>query len=59
MYGDDAKCIIRILGFRHSIINEARGFSGGIWVLWNNDDLHLQTLMIQGQFVHIEVDKGQ
>ncbi|KAK7244115.1 hypothetical protein RIF29_38933 [Crotalaria pallida] len=37
--GDRAKQIIKKLGFRNSLISEAIGYVGGIWTLWNNDDI--------------------
>lgn len=50
-----ARAIIRKLGFTQSIISEARGFSGGVWILWNNDDIIISPLVIHDQFIHAKV----
>ncbi|KAI9089746.1 hypothetical protein K1719_029039 [Acacia pycnantha] len=39
-------------GFKHSVRREAEGFSGGIWILWNLDDLLVDVVMLEDQFIH-------
>jgi len=34
--GDNANRKIRSLGFQHFVKTDACGFSGGIWILWND-----------------------
>lgn len=53
--GSRARLTIRKLGFKHSIVSEARGYSGGIWIMWNSDDLLVKDLLVHEQFIHVEV----
>lgn len=53
--GDRAKSVIRNLGFHHHIISDARDFSGGIWILWNNSDISINPLHSHDQFLHVEI----
>ncbi|KAE8693055.1 hypothetical protein F3Y22_tig00110819pilonHSYRG00250 [Hibiscus syriacus] len=39
------------LGYPHSFRVEAHGFSGGIWILWE-DGLNVKILTISNQFIH-------
>lgn len=34
---------------------EARGFSGGVWVLWDNEQVDVKLLTALRSFVHMEV----
>ncbi|KAK9158230.1 hypothetical protein Scep_004804 [Stephania cephalantha] len=52
--GDQADKVIRKLGFQKSHRIEARGFSGGIWVLWR-PDIQVSILRSRWQFVHLKV----
>ncbi|KAK2664916.1 hypothetical protein Ddye_003490 [Dipteronia dyeriana] len=36
--------VIRNLGFSNSFVVDAEGFSGGIWLLWNNSQVELQVI---------------
>lgn len=46
--GERARSTIWKLGFNHSITSEARGFSGGIWILWKHDDITLKWSALCG-----------
>ncbi|CAN1160243.1 Transposon TX1 uncharacterized 149 kDa protein [Linum perenne] len=49
------------LGLQFSIIEEARGFRGGIWLLWDDPLIKVCRLSHSEQFIHVEVeadDKG-
>ncbi|XP_061373833.1 uncharacterized protein LOC133316111, partial [Gastrolobium bilobum] len=35
--GQKASDIIRKSGFKHAFVQEAEGYSGGIWILWNDE----------------------
>ncbi|KAJ4828259.1 hypothetical protein Tsubulata_012067 [Turnera subulata] len=50
---------IQRLGFTHSHRVEARGYAGGIWLLWNNDFVHVQILLNHTQLVHVRVTQNQ
>ncbi|KAI9114744.1 hypothetical protein K1719_014442 [Acacia pycnantha] len=50
--GTLANRIIKNWGFKHSVKREAEGFSGGIWILWNLDDLIVDVLGVDEQFIH-------
>ncbi|KAL4320027.1 hypothetical protein GQ457_18G015790 [Hibiscus cannabinus] len=49
--GGAADRFIRRSGFTFSFRVEARGFSGGIWILWK-DSVHIDILAVSNQFVH-------
>ena len=55
--GDIADAVIRSTGFQNSHRFEATGFSGGIWVLWN-DVWRLEVLESNSQFIHCRVLDG-
>ncbi|KAA3472035.1 reverse transcriptase [Gossypium australe] len=40
---------------RHFI--EAEGFSGGIWLFWNTDEVHVSILKSHAQFIHAKVSQ--
>lgn len=50
--GSQAQKVIKKLGFSHQILQEARGLSGGIWILWNDDSINLSVIQHDHQFVH-------
>ncbi|KAJ4851481.1 hypothetical protein Tsubulata_031154 [Turnera subulata] len=53
--GRSADRVIRRLRFRRSHRIEARGFSGGIWILWREDLVSVQILACHAQFIHIKI----
>lgn len=53
--GIRAQNVIRNLGFNHQIIVEARGFSGGIWILWTRADISITQITAHEQFLHVQV----
>lgn len=55
--GPRALHVIRKLRFRKQIISEATRFAGGIWVIWNRDDITMSDIKIRKQFVHVKVCK--
>ena len=55
--GDKATQRIGNLGFQNFVKTDARGFSGGIWVLWNNSIGHVTILSIKPQIITILIDK--
>lgn len=36
------------------MIVEARGFSGGIWILWNKNDISISAIQSREHFLHVE-----
>lgn len=50
-----ANKVCRKLKKTHWIRSEANGFSGRIWVLWNELDLQVQPRYIHQQLIHISV----
>lgn len=40
------------LGFKDLYCEDARGFSGGIWLLWNGQDIGIQILSSDKQHIH-------
>jgi hypothetical protein len=43
------------LGFKYFLVAEARGFSGGIWIMWNNLDIKVQLIKTDFHFLHVQV----
>ncbi|KAI9084388.1 hypothetical protein K1719_033730 [Acacia pycnantha] len=53
--GNVASNVIKNWGFKYSIRREAVGFSGGIWILWNLDDLKVDVRAMNDQFIHCKL----
>ncbi|KAJ8769457.1 hypothetical protein K2173_002947 [Erythroxylum novogranatense] len=51
-----ANLVISKLNFSRSHRVEARGFAGGIWIVWN-DNIELEVLQNHTQFIHCRVKK--
>ncbi|KAI9123451.1 hypothetical protein K1719_004751 [Acacia pycnantha] len=56
--GAQATRAIQKWGFKKSIRMEADGFSGGIWIIWERDDLHVDVLVKNEQFIHCQLRLG-
>lgn len=58
--GLTAKNIVRKLGFDNWFIEDATGFSGGIWILWSG--VKVKILESSKQYVHfdweLDIEKG-
>ncbi|KAI9120797.1 hypothetical protein K1719_007830 [Acacia pycnantha] len=50
--GIAADRVIKSRGFKHSVRKEAEGFSGGIWILWSLEDLVVDIVLLEEQFIH-------
>ncbi|XP_061350451.1 uncharacterized protein LOC133295622 [Gastrolobium bilobum] len=50
--GDRGDTIIKKLGFPKFFKQEAVGFSGGIWVLWDSRDVEVEIIQSHHQYVH-------
>lgn len=50
--GSVAQKAIKKWGFRHQILEEARGMSGGIWILWDEESFKIDVINQQEQFIH-------
>ncbi|CAN1801891.1 hypothetical protein LINPERHAP1_LOCUS23152 [Linum perenne] len=48
----DGSEVHKKLGFQFSNVVEARGFGGGIWILWNDPNITITTLSSSTQFLH-------
>ncbi|CAN1149275.1 hypothetical protein LINPERHAP2_LOCUS16930 [Linum perenne] len=48
------------LGFDFSIVEEAQGFTGGIWLLWKDPNLQISVINSSNQFIHVafQSDEG-
>ncbi|KAI9086021.1 hypothetical protein K1719_032098 [Acacia pycnantha] len=57
--GNQASKVIRNWGFKHSVRKEAAGFSGGIWLLWELDDLKVDVLKLDEQVIHCNLRLGE
>ncbi|CAJ2644330.1 unnamed protein product [Trifolium pratense] len=57
--GSTARKTIKKLGFKNYVMAEARGFSGGIWLMWNRSDIQIQLIQNNFHFLHVQVsEKG-
>lgn len=54
-----ADVVCRRLGRREWVRSEAKGFSGGIWVLWNREEVNLRVIHVEKHFVHMIVNEGK
>ncbi|XP_028769432.1 uncharacterized protein LOC114726883 [Neltuma alba] len=50
-----AEKVIRRLGFNHWIRVEATGYAGGIWVLWNEEEVSVEYLYSNTQLIHCKL----
>lgn len=55
MGGDKAKDIINRLSFDEALHVDTIGYFGGIWVLWNSDEVEITQLAKTEQEIHVEV----
>lgn len=55
---DRAKTLMTSLSFVHSFVVEAVGFSGGIWLFWDNSFTGLEVLAWNDQCVTVAVNRG-
>lgn len=46
------------IGKKTWVHSEAIGFSGGIWMLWNRDDITLRLQLVEKYFIHLLVSLG-
>ncbi|KAI9081887.1 hypothetical protein K1719_036149 [Acacia pycnantha] len=56
--GNIANKIIKSWRFKHSIRMEVVGFSGGIWIIWDREDLSVNVLEADEQFLHCSLCLG-
>ncbi|KAI9112959.1 hypothetical protein K1719_016073 [Acacia pycnantha] len=56
--GTQENKIIRSWGFKHSRRVEAEGFSSGVWLLWEREDLLVTVIWSEEQFLHCKVSFG-
>lgn len=52
--GHRAETVIAKLGFDYSFRVEAKGFAGGIWLLWKGET-SIEILQAHPQFVHMHI----
>lgn len=53
IHGEIADDVWKSLKKKNWIRIEAMGFSGGIWILWDNEDVILKVRHINKQFVYL------
>ncbi|XP_061351340.1 uncharacterized protein LOC133296386 [Gastrolobium bilobum] len=56
--GDRAVKLGKKLGFEDCIIEEAQGFSGGIWILWCFKVFTVKVIEQTNQFLHVKILKN-
>jgi exonuclease III len=55
--GSIGKKTIKKLGFKNYVLSEARGFSEGIWLLWNKLDIQIQLIHNDFHYLHVQVQE--
>ena len=55
--GENANRKIKSLGFQHSVKTNARGFSSGIWILWNDSIGKVTVLSTKPQIITVLIEK--
>lgn len=53
--GSSADKVCKRLGYKQNVQVEAEGFSGGIWLLWNEENVSIQVLSLNKSFIHARV----
>ncbi|KAI9078158.1 hypothetical protein K1719_039926 [Acacia pycnantha] len=53
--GAQANKVIRDWGFRKWVRMEADGFSGGIWIMWDREDIKVEVIVKNEQFIHSRI----
>ena len=53
--GQQAEIISMGLGFDSVVQSKAKGFSGGIWLLWDSDAVNIDVISINQQVIHAVV----
>ncbi|KAL1362470.1 hypothetical protein AAHE18_03G083600 [Arachis hypogaea] len=54
--GDRGKIIRNKIGFDSCCVEEARGHSGGIWVLWDSHYWKVEAIQQHIQFIHLKIE---
>lgn len=54
--GGRARDIVQRLGYNSSLIVDALGFSGGLWMLWNKEDVDIKATSISRWAIHAVVN---
>lgn len=47
--------ILHRLNFTNSVVSEARGFAGGIWVFWNSSEVLVNVITVDDQIINMFV----
>lgn len=50
-----ASDVCQRLGKTHRIRSEDNGFSGGVWLLWNEETIKVELLNVNKSFIHIAI----
>lgn len=57
--GEAADKVCGKLEKKRWVRSEASGFNGGVWILWNEEEVSLKLLAAQRSFSHMEVGYGE
>lgn len=53
--GMGASDVCRRLGKTHWICSDVNSFSGGVWLLWNEEYIKVELLNVHKSFIHIAI----
>ncbi|CAN1131198.1 hypothetical protein LINPERHAP2_LOCUS6266 [Linum perenne] len=51
-----AEDVVKKLGFDSHLIEDARGFAGGIWLMWNSNQVLVREVGRSEQAIHVTID---
>lgn len=56
--GSEATEVCRKLGVTRWLRSEASGFSGGVYLLWNNDAIEVELLSVHKSYIHVAIESA-
>lgn len=48
--------VCKRMGEGHWIRSESDGFSGGVWLLWNEEEVRIELRNVHKSFIHVSVN---
>lgn len=53
--GETADKVCKKLGKKRWVRSKLVGFSGGVWVIWDDEEVELKMMTIRRSFIHMKV----
>lgn len=55
--GTEADVVCRRIGRYDWVRSEARGFSGGLWMFWDRQEVEITVVHVEYHFIHVHVSE--